>query len=123
MENETENIQPSDAPQETFPADRGGATLPMAITLIALLIYFAFQTLQLVSERSNLASVRANQEAALQESQKVQTQFKTLVTQTSELANQGHAGAKMVIDELQKRGVGVPPPAKPADKLEAKPAK
>ena len=42
----------------------------------------------------------------MQEAQKVQAQFKSLVANTGELAAQGHAGAKMVMEELQKRGLG-----------------
>ncbi len=55
--------------------------------------------------------VKANQDAAIQEAQKVQTQFKTLVSKTGELAAQGHAGARMVMEELQKRGLGAAPEA------------
>ena len=83
--------------------------LPFILTLTALLLYFAFQTLQLVSERTNLGMVKSNQEGAIQEAQKVQAQFKTLVSKTSELADQGHAGAKMVMEELVKRGVSESP--------------
>jgi len=70
-----------------------------------------------------LSAVKANQESAIQESEKIRLQFQGLMAKTVELANQGHAGARMVVDELQKRGIGVPPPAKPAEKLEIKPAK
>jgi hypothetical protein len=42
------------------------------------------------------------------------------MTKTAELANQGQAGAKMVMDELQKRGVGVAPEEKPTEKPESK---
>jgi cell division protein FtsL len=114
-------------------AAKDWSNLPLIVLLAALTIYFAFQTLQLFSERSNLGQVKSNQDAAIQEAQKVQTQFKTLVTKTSQLADQGHAGAKMVMEELQKRGVGfgtepAPPETKAPEsnapaKEEAKPAK
>ena len=109
------------------------SNLPFIITLVALTIYFVFQTLQLATERSNLGMVKANQDAAIQEAQKVQTQFKTLVSKTGVLAAQGHAGARMVMEELQKRGLGAAPEApKPETKMpetkappksETKPAK
>lgn len=92
-------------------AEQPASSLPLILTLAALLIYFAFQTLQLLSERSNLAAVKSSQEGAIQEAQKVQTQFQTLVSKTSELADQGHAGAKMVMDELLQRGVSALPQA------------
>ena len=109
------------------------SNLPFIITLVALTIYFVFQTLQLATERSNLGMVKANQDAAIQEAQKVQTQFKTLVSKTGVLAAQGHAGARMVMEELQKRGLGAAPEApapetkmpetKAPPKSETKPAK
>jgi hypothetical protein len=99
-------------------------SLPFIITLVALLLYFGFQTLQLMMERSNLAMVKSNQDAALQEAQKVQEQFKALVTKTNQLAEQGHAGARMVMEGLQRQGFGVPSPeSKAPSKAETKPAK
>ena len=109
--------------EEARPVQKTDSNIAIVITLAALLLWFGFQSVQLWRERSNLSAVKANQESALQESEKIRLQFQMLVSKTDELANQGHAGAKMVIGELQKRGIGVPPAAKPADKLETKPAK
>jgi hypothetical protein len=85
---------------------------PLMITIGSLLVWFGFQSFQLMRERSNLILVRANQDAAVQESQKVQSQFQNVIAKTSELANQGHAGAKMVMDQLQKQGLALAPEAK-----------
>ena len=85
------------------PAERG-ANLPLTILLIALVLWFAFQTVQLAIERANLGEARGHQEAAMQEAQKLRTQFESLINKTGELANKGHAGAKLVMEELQKRG-------------------
>lgn len=122
-----ENEEPAaPEPEEYVEEESSQSNLPLIVLLAAVTIYFGFQTLQLLSERGNLGLVKGNQETAMQEAQKVQTQFKTLVTKTGQLANQGHAGAKMVMEELQKRGVGVapegmPPEAKtPATKAPAK---
>jgi hypothetical protein len=87
------------------------SSLPFILTLTALLLFFAFQTIQMLAERNNLAMVKSSQDAAIQEAQKVQAQFKNLVNKTKELADQGHAGAKMVMDELFQRGVESPPQA------------
>src|ERR671910_512496 len=94
----------------TPPVERG-ANLPLTILLIALVLWFGFQTLQLASERANLNEARAHQEAAMQEAQKLRTQFESLINKLSDLANKGHAGAKLVMDELQKRGVTAQPEA------------
>ncbi|HEX9264754.1 MAG TPA: hypothetical protein VF977_10315 [Candidatus Binatia bacterium] len=133
MVDENENVAAPEQTDENVATAKTGSNLPFIVTLVALTIYFGFQTLQLLSERGNLGLVKSNQDAAIQEAQKVQTQFKTLVTKTGQLADQGHAGAKMVMEELQKRGVGFAPETKPPEtkmpgtkapgKAESKPAK
>lgn len=94
---------------EPLTAKEQPANLPFVMMLAALLLFFGFQTLSLFTERANLSMVKSNQDGALQEAQKVQSQFKILVTKTSELADQGHAGAKLVMDGLQNQGVGFAP--------------
>jgi hypothetical protein len=128
MVDENEHIVEREEAPELSAVTQPVSNQPFIITLVALMIYFAFQTLQLAVERNNLGLVKANQNAAIQEAQKVQAQFKTLVTKTGELAAQGHAGAKMVMEELQKRGLGAAPEAimpetKAPAKSDTKPAK
>jgi len=127
MAEEIENADEAERVDPAIAQERAYSNLPFILTLAALIIYFGFQTLQLVGERSNMTVVKSNQEAAIQEAQKVQAQFKNLVDKTSELADQGHAGAKMVMEELLKRGVssapqGMPPETKAPGRLETKPA-
>jgi hypothetical protein len=132
MVDENENVVEAESTEEYVAEERSHSNLPLIVLMAALTIYFAFQTLQLLSERGNLGLVKGNQDSAIQEAQKVQTQFKTLVTKTGQLADQGHPGARMVMEELQRRGVGfaseVPPPTKMPEskappKTEAAPAK
>jgi hypothetical protein len=103
--NEIEEQEPVASPAERE------ANLPLTILLIALVLWFGFQTLQLATERVNLGEARGHQEAAMQEAQKLRTQFESLISKTSELANKGHAGAKLVMEELQKRGMAAQPEA------------
>jgi hypothetical protein len=123
MTDESENNAGEESFDEVDAVGPAASNLPLIITLVALTLYFGFDTLQGVTERVNLTAVKANQEAAIQEAQKVQGQFKTLVSKTSELAQQGHAGARMVMDELLKRGVGSAPETKVPSKSESKPTK
>jgi len=76
--------------------------LPLSIILAALMVYFSFQTLQLISQRSELSAIKTAQEAPLQASNKIHEQFNTVMKKTNELAKKGHAGAKMVLEGLQK---------------------
>ena len=105
MAEETDPIEQEEM-VEPVAVETTWSNLPFIITIAALTVYFGFQTVQLISERGNLGQVKSSQEAAIQEAQKVQTQFRNLVTKTGQLADQGHAGAKMVMEELQKQGVG-----------------
>jgi len=122
MADEVDNAEANEK-QESIAAPSSPSNLPFITTLAALLIYFAFQTLQLLVERSNLAMVKSNQDAALQEAQKVQGQFKTLITKTNELAEKGHAGARMVMEGLQRQGFGAAPESAPAKQPEKKATK
>ena len=123
MEDEEKATPDVQFSEENRPVEKTDSNVAVIITLVALLLWFGFQSLQLWRERSNLSAVKASQESAIQESEKIRLQFQGLMTKTSELANQGHGGARMIVDELQKRGIGVPPAGKPAEKLELKPAK
>jgi hypothetical protein len=80
------------------------SNLPFAITLAALLLYFSFQTLQLMVQRSEFSAVKRSQEEALQAAQKVEEQFKSTMSKLDELSKQGHAAAKMVLETLQTAG-------------------
>jgi hypothetical protein len=119
MENELPEIEEARDQEATAPepAEKHGSSLPLVLMIVSLLIWFAFQTVQLVIERNNLGTLKTNLEAPMQESQKLQTQLQSLISKTAELANQGNGGAKAVVDELEKRGIpirGAPPPAQPA---------
>lgn len=120
MEHEPEIEEDEEAVAEPAPARSGLSSVALTVTIGCLVLWFGFQAFQLIRDRGNLGLVKANQESAIQESEKVQVQFKTLMTKISQLANKGHAGAKMVMDELQKRGVGFAPAEKPPEKPESK---
>lgn len=127
---DNENSLDNDSIEEAASAPAATqSNLPLIITLVALITYFGFQTVSLLAERSNLGLIKGSQENALQEAQKTQAQFRTIVTKTGELADKGHGGAKMVMEGLQRQGMGVgmagptKSPEKVPDKAKAKPAK
>ena len=125
---DNENILDNDSAEEAAIAPAPTqSTLPLIITLVALITYFGFQTVSLLAERSNLGLIKSSQENALQEAQKTQAQFRTIVSKTSELAEKGHGGAKMVMEGLQRQGMGMAGPTNPSEKVpdkpETKPAK
>lgn len=123
MAEEIDNVADAEPVEEPKVPDSIALKAPFIITLAALLLYFAFQTLQMVVERGNLGMVKANQESAIQEAQKIQAQFKTLIAKTSDLAKQGHAGAKMIMEGLQSQGLSVAPETKAPSKAAPAPSK
>lgn len=112
MENEFETAET----QEAAPVvERRPSRLPLALTMIALVIWFGFQTAALVFERNQLSAVNSNYAAGMQDAQKMQAQLQAIITQTADLANKGNANAKIVAQELEKRGIplsSATPPAK-----------
>jgi hypothetical protein len=87
-----------------MPAKGHSPYVPMLIALVALLLYFAFQTLELVETRSQLAQLRTGQTAALTDGAKIHAQFDSLAGGTAVLAQQGNAEAKTIVAEFSRRG-------------------
>lgn len=93
--------------------------LPVALVVLAFFLITAFQTDQLVRQRSALQTVEAAQANGLAQADKLRLQFQLLAEQTTQLANAGDAGAKAVLAQLQDQGVSLranpaaapPPPA------------
>lgn len=116
METESQTIEEIRDPHaaKPEPGERRASSLPLILTVVSLLVWFGFQTVQLVLERSDLSLLKRNLQAAMQESQEVRARLETLITKTAELANQGNASAKTVVEELEKRGIPIKAAAQPA---------
>ncbi|HEY2986293.1 MAG TPA: hypothetical protein VGL11_01105 [Candidatus Binatia bacterium] len=116
MENELES-QERRREHETArsaPAESPPLRLPLALTMVALLIWFGFQTVDLAIDRRNLTSLKSNYDAATQEAEKIRTQVETLIGKTAELASKGNPNAKAAVEELQKRGIPIQSAAAPS---------
>jgi len=81
----------------------------VALLTIAVVAWLSFQTVQQVRERTALQNVRTAQEAAIERAQKIRAQFDTITKKTLELAQQGNAGAALIVEELARRGVTITP--------------
>ena len=95
-----------------------------AVTLItiAMVTWFGFQTYQLVREREVLQSVKVSQEPTIEQAKKLRTQLEAISKKTLELAQQGNAGAVLIVEELARRGVTINPSPPPATAAPAAPA-
>jgi hypothetical protein len=104
-------------PEERPPFMNGPANLllPLALVVITLFVWAGFQTFQFVRDRQALRTLRAGQETNIQSATKVRARLDTITRKTAELAAQGNAGAKLIVEELRKTGVTLPlSPSAPA---------
>jgi hypothetical protein len=88
--------------------------VPLLIFFAAWLAWAIFQALQLHEESKSLQSLKASQEQQVQQAQRVRQTLDALASETKKLADAGNPNAKIVIDELAKRGITVNPQSPPA---------
>ena len=102
-----------DAPASPF--------LPTLVLALAFTGWATFQTVMLVREADALSTLRANQEPQMQNAGKLRQELDSVARDTAKLAENGNAGAKLIVDELRKRGVTINTQAAPIP--QAAPAK
>jgi len=97
---------PMQAPRETL-------FVPLFLILVTLVLWFGFQTYQLVKERGNLKTLRTNQETMFNNAQKMRAQLDAIAAGTARLAQQGNANAAQVVNALKAKGITINPNATP----------
>ncbi len=107
-------MQPSndDGPSRRS-STRNGASpfLPLLLLSLALLGWFSFQSYQLAGERQQLMALRAGQDAQIEAASKVRASLDTVASATARLAEGGNINARLLVDELRKRGITINPGA------------
>jgi hypothetical protein len=83
------------------------AFLPILLVTCAITGLLLFQAWQLYKDRSVLADLRANQRPAYVEAQRLQDQLEGVAAGTAELAKQGNANAKLIVEALRSRGITI----------------
>jgi regulatory protein YycI of two-component signal transduction system YycFG len=94
------------APRETL-------FVPLFLILVTLVLWFGFQTYQLVKERGNLKTLQTNQETMFNNAQKMRAQLDAIAAGTARLAQQGNANAAQVVNALKAKGITINPNATP----------
>jgi uncharacterized protein HemX len=103
------------SPSGTGPKATYSPFLPLALLGLAVVAWFGYQTVQLQGERSAQQKALQDQEQVVQNATKMRSQLDALAAETQRLADQGNPNAKLLIDELRKRGITINPNgAKPA---------
>lgn len=86
---------------------------PMLVLALVLAGWFLFQSLQLMRERDAMREAITNQEKQMQESKKLRDSLDAIAKGTAALADAGNPNARLVVDELKKRGITISPNATP----------
>jgi hypothetical protein len=89
--------------------DQAGPWLALFLLTLAMMGWLGFQTFQLVRERTNLETIKANQETSIAQAQRVRSQVDSIARRTFELAQQGNSGAAAIVEQLARWGVTINP--------------
>jgi hypothetical protein len=85
------------------------AFLPVLMVTCAFTGLLLFQVSQLYGDRRGLAELRASQRPAYKEAQRLQDQLEGMAADTAELAKQGNANARLIVEALRSRGITIDP--------------
>ena len=116
-------LAPNPAAVVAHRAAAGTATvfLPVLLLALALLAWFAFQSVQLVGEQQQLNQAQTGLEAQHAGATKLRASLDALAAATAKLAAEGNANARVIVDELRKRGITINPAATTSPALPATP--
>ncbi len=84
--------------------------LPVIFVVVSLFVLMAFETGQAIHDRGALADLRRSQDPTVQQAVKLRQQLQTLAGKTAELAAAGDPGAKAIVDQMKRQGVGLSAP-------------
>jgi len=84
--------------------------VPLALVAVSLFLLMTFQTVQMIRDHGTLTNLRTSQETTVQESIKLRKQLETLAGKTAQLAADGDAGARTVVEQMRRQGVSLTTP-------------
>ena len=87
--------------------------LPLLLLVLAGVAWPTFQCYQLINEKQALATVHTNQNKPFEDSGKLRNSLDAIARDTALLASKGNPSAKLIVDELARRGVTINPSATP----------
>ena len=95
--------------------DRTSPFIPILILALAFVGWSGFQTTQLVQEKTALATLKISQDKQTEDSKKLRESLDKLAKGTLALSDRGNPNARLIVDELRRRGITIsaesPPPA------------
>lgn len=94
------------------PAQRS-AFVPTLLMALAIVGWLAFQGVQLVRERLQLGELQTHLGAQAEAATQLRASLDTLATATAKLAADGNESARVIVEELRRRGVTITPQGLP----------
>jgi len=94
--------------------------VPVLLVALALTVWLGFQTYQLVREVQQLAQLRARQDGPVEAAAKVRASLDSVATATALQAERGNGNARVIVDELRRRGITINQPGPAAGAPTAK---
>ncbi|MEO6743456.1 MAG: hypothetical protein ABIS28_18725 [Caldimonas sp.] len=88
---------------------RHGAFVPLLLLALAVVGWLAFQSMQLLREREQLTLIESSLQPQEQNAAKLRGSLDAVATATAKLAAAGNANARVIVDELRRRGVTINP--------------
>ena len=83
--------------------------VPLLLGALALLGWLGFQTQQLLNERQALQAAYVSQQQTVDNSGKLRASLDALAADTQRMADSGNPNARLLVDELRKRGITINP--------------
>ena len=89
--------------------------VPLLLLALAIVGWLGFQTWQLLHEQRHLERAQSTLQPQEQHAAQLRTALDAVATATAKLAADGNVNARVIVEELRKRGVTINPPdaAKP----------
>ncbi len=103
------------------PAPARSAFWPLLLGLAALTLWLGYQAWQLDKDRRQLRAVQAETAPRLEAATQLRRSLDLLAADTQRLADAGNGNARVLVDELRRRGITINPAA-PATGVAAEPA-
>lgn len=80
---------------------------PLLVAMVAFVVLMGFQLVHIMDVRAQLNRQETGQSAILQNAQKMRTQLDAISLETAIMARNGNPNAKLIVGELQKRGITI----------------
>lgn len=88
-----------------------GPFVPLLLGALALVIWFGMQSWLLQGERSALQAAHSAQQQTVENAAKLRQSLDGIAADTQRLSDAGNANARLLVEELRKRGVTINPNA------------